>query len=286
MVRSIGLNLNYRPFPKRSWLFHQSCEKSHWDWIQYWGLVTSRKELSMSQQKLLLVFLVSLFSFTMISAGTAQAGPMPTPTASPSPTPGAFDCLCQVTNVNPNSTTLNKVSTGGKGSSTTRKMTIHLATVDAPGATCDEGETSGPVPINLLMVDDTGDILVNSAKTAVCNGGPKKMDRNVFFQGPLNCENSAVPDGVFSTGVVTATVSAPGIADYVADLTIRCVAGAQAAAPRPTPTATPTATKTSSETVTPTATPTATQTASPTLTPTPTATRADRKNKLHFGNDR
>jgi hypothetical protein len=129
-----------------------------------------------------------------------------------------------VTNINPNSTTLNKVGTGGKGSSKIRKMTVHLTSVDAPGATCDDGEDSGPVEVNLRMVDDDGDVLIDSAKTATCNGGAQKVDRKVLIESPLNCAGSVVPSGRggFTAGVIRATGSAPGTADYVEDLTINC----------------------------------------------------------------
>jgi hypothetical protein len=128
-----------------------------------------------------------------------------------------------VTNINPNSTNLTKVGTAGKGSSTTRKVSIHLNTVDAPGATCDAGENSGPVRINLKMVDDDGDVLIDSAKIVVCNGGGNKLNREVFFQSPLNCKDSAVPSGPgLSTSVITATGSARGTPDYVEEHTINC----------------------------------------------------------------
>jgi len=129
-----------------------------------------------------------------------------------------------VTNINPNSITLNKVASGGKGSDKIRNMTIQLRTVDAPGATCDRGETSGPVDINLKMVDDDGDVLIDSSKQTVCDGGPKKQDRDVLIQSPVNCAGSAVPDGPSGStaGVITATVSAPGTGDYVEELTINC----------------------------------------------------------------
>ncbi len=129
-----------------------------------------------------------------------------------------------MTNINPNSTTLTKVASAGKGSNTTRKMSVHLATVDAPGATCDAGESSGPVRINLRMVDDDGDVLIDSAKIVVCNGGGQnKLDWEVFFQSPLNCKDSAVPTGPGpSKGVVTATGSAAGTPDYVQSHTIIC----------------------------------------------------------------
>ncbi len=102
-------------------------------------------------------------------------------------------------------------------------MSIHLNTVDAPGATCDPGENSGPVRVSLKMVDDDGDVLIDSTKIVVCNGGGNKQNREVFFQGPLNCKDSAVPSGPgVSTSVITATGSAPGTEDYVETHTINC----------------------------------------------------------------
>ena len=78
--------------------------------------------------------------------------------------------------------------------------------------------------IRLKMVDDDGDVLIDSAKTAVCEGGggQKQMVRNVFVQ-PKNCEESEVPNGV-SSGVITATGSSSsfGVPDYVELLTINC----------------------------------------------------------------
>jgi hypothetical protein len=49
-----------------------------------------------------------------------------------------------------------------------------------------------------------------------------KLD--VFFQGPLNCENGAVPPPKpdFSLGTIAATGSAPGTADYVESIKIKC----------------------------------------------------------------
>ena len=75
--------------------------------------------------------------------------------------------------------------------------------------------------INLRMVDDDGDVLIDSAKIAVCeNGGQKQMIRNVFVQ-PINCKGSAVPAGN-SSSFITATGSAFGAPDYVELLTINC----------------------------------------------------------------
>ena len=102
-------------------------------------------------------------------------------------------------------------------------MIIHA--VDAPGATCDPGEFSDPTSVNLKMEDDSGNILIDSAKTVVCEQGVTiNLKRNAFFRGPLNCENGAVPPPKpdFSLGTITATGSAPGTADYVEDIRIKC----------------------------------------------------------------
>ena len=102
------------------------------------------------------------------------------------------------------------------------KMQVKTRTVDAPGARCDVGEDSGPVAINLRMVDDDGDVLIDSSKIIVCNRGPQGITRDVVVQGPINCKDSAVPDG-FSSSVITATgTGSPSTPQYVEDLTINC----------------------------------------------------------------
>jgi hypothetical protein len=135
------------------------------------------------------------------------------------------DCLCEVQNINPNQVVLRNVGTGGKGSDATRKMIMTLNAVDAPGATCDPGEFSNPTSVNLKMEDARGNILIDSAKTIVCEQGmTKNVKRNVFFRGPLNCENGAVPPPKpdFSLGTITSTGSAPGTADYVEGIKVKC----------------------------------------------------------------
>ncbi len=143
---------------------------------------------------------------------------------SPTPTPSGADCLCQVTNINPNQVVLQNVGRGGKKSNTTRKMVVTLTAVDAPGATCDPGEFSDPTPVNLKMEDDRGNILIDSAKTVVCKQGATTLKRSVLFQGPLNCENGAVPPPKpdFSLGSITSTGSTPGTTDYVESTKIKC----------------------------------------------------------------
>ena len=131
------------------------------------------------------------------------------------------NCLCQVTNITPSTITLNTVGTSGKRSSKTSRINVQITAVDAPGATCDVGESSGPQRINLKMVDDDGFVLIDSAKTVTCSEKTQHIVRNVLVQGPLNCKDSAVPDGN-SVGVITATGSASGTADFVKDIAIHC----------------------------------------------------------------
>jgi hypothetical protein len=159
-----------------------------------------------------------------------QAGPAPAPTATPTPTPTVMptpgaDCLCQVRNINPNQIVLQNVRAGGKGATGTKKMAMIVYAVNGPGSTCDPGEISYPTRVNLKMEDDSGNILVDSAKVVVCRQGVTTiMTRNVFFQGPLNCESGAVPDPIskVSTGTITSTGSAPGATDYVESTRIKC----------------------------------------------------------------
>jgi len=132
------------------------------------------------------------------------------------------DCLCEVLNISPNQVVLQNV---GTGADRTRKMIMIIQAVDRPGATCDPGEFSNPTSVNLKMEDDGGNILIDSAKTVVCEQGvTRNLKRNVFFQSPLNCENGAVPPPRpdFSLGIITSTGSAPGTTDYVESTKIKC----------------------------------------------------------------
>jgi hypothetical protein len=130
-----------------------------------------------------------------------------------------------VQDIKPDQVSLKKVASGGRGSTLARSMVMVVQAVDAPGATCDPGEFSEPTPVNLKMEDDSGNILIDSAKIIVCEQGvTMNLKRDVFFQGPLNCENGAVPPPKpdFSLGTITSTGSAPGTTDFVEITTIKC----------------------------------------------------------------
>jgi hypothetical protein len=106
-------------------------------------------------------------------------------------------------------------------------MKVILRAEDAPGKRCNGNKFSAPTQVNLRMVDDDGDVLIDSAKTAVCKARdqrePTTIRRDVFYQGPLNCADSAVPPSPFSNGDITATVSIAGQQDYVEILRIKCL---------------------------------------------------------------
>jgi hypothetical protein len=119
------------------------------------------------------------------------------------------------------------VATGGKGAETIRKTKIILTAEDAPGKRCNGNKTSAPTAVNLRMVDDDGDVLIDSAKIVVCKARdqrtPTTVSRDVLYQGPLNCASSDVPPKPHSNGDITATVSIAGQPDYVEILGIKCL---------------------------------------------------------------
>jgi hypothetical protein len=127
--------------------------------------------------------------------------------------------------VDPAAINLRNVATGGKGASAVRKMKVLLQAEDAPGRKCNGNDASAPTLVNLRMVDDDGDVLVDSAKIAVCKARdrlPTTQSRDVFVQGPLNCPDSEVPAPPHATGDITATVSIAGQPDYVEAIRLKC----------------------------------------------------------------
>jgi len=117
---------------------------------------------------------------------------------------------------------MRNVASGLNGSAGFQKFIIHTRTVDNLPATCDLGENSGPQPINLKLVDSSGNVLVDDSKDIVCNGGSQKVTREIFIQTPDNCDSGDIPDQPHSVGIITATASAPGTGEYSEDITIRC----------------------------------------------------------------
>jgi hypothetical protein len=135
-----------------------------------------------------------------------------------------------VGNIQPNQVSLKNVATSGKGSTLMRNMVLIVHGVDAPGKTCDPGDFSEPTSINLTMVDDGGHIIINRSETAVCSADTTtNVKIGVGFEGPLNCEGSAVPSGgpgrrqSLSTGTITSTgTGSPGTSVWVENTRIKC----------------------------------------------------------------
>jgi hypothetical protein len=160
--------------------------------------------------------------------------PTPVPTAPPTgwprqrgaPPPLDPICFCEIENINPNQVVLKNVGTAGRGSETTRTLVMNLTAVDSSGANCEPGESSWPTRINLEMVDDDGDVLVDHSERVTCKGGgvTTTVKWDVFFQGPLNCENGAVPPPKpgFSTGTIAITGTAPLTPYYYESTRIKC----------------------------------------------------------------
>jgi len=164
---------------------------------------------------------------------TSSATPTVTPILTPTPAPTApptwprqrgapppdLSCLCEIENINPNQVVLKNVGTGGRGSETTRTLVMNLTAVDSSGA---NWQTS----INLEMVDDDGDVLVDHSEPVTCEGGgvTTTVKWDVFFQGPLNCENGAVPSPKpgFSAGTIAITGAAPLRPYYYESTRIKC----------------------------------------------------------------
>lgn len=103
---------------------------------------------------------------------------------------------------------LRNVATGGKGSSRTASITATLEAADAFGpGSCGFGDESALTAVNVLIVDDDGDIILNSSKNVVCKAGDKTtVKMSATYKGPKNCLDSAVPDTISSSDVfVTVT---------------------------------------------------------------------------------
>jgi len=139
------------------------------------------------------------------------------PTATPTATPLPYDCVCVPKQVVPqgNLVSLKNVSTGEKGSTLTRTVTVKLIAEDAFPGSCQNGSTSGPTAVGLYIEDDDEDVVIDEvSKTSfICTAGKTTHVKFwVRYEGPENCEGSAVPTKQTSNGDldITATTSPGG----------------------------------------------------------------------------
>ena len=121
--------------------------------------------------------------------GLASAMAQPTPTP---PTPTPVPCSCVPAKLIPggNLAALRNVATGGKASTVRKSVTVRLK---AEG--CTSGMSTDPVTVSLLLEDDDGEVILNHAKPGfVCTANTWTDAKfTAIFEGPKNCENSAVP---------------------------------------------------------------------------------------------
>jgi hypothetical protein len=115
------------------------------------------------------------------------------------------DCLCVPTKILPggNLAQLRNVATGGKASKVAKSVTVRLSAQDVTPGSCTSGESSDPVTATLMLVDDDGEVILNNAKPGfVCKANSTTNAKfTAIFEGPKNCEDSAVPV-VQSTGKI------------------------------------------------------------------------------------
>ena len=149
------------------------------------------------------------------------------PVSTATPTPPTADCLCVPIQVVPqgNLVALKNVSDGGKGSKLTRTVTVKMEAREVSPGSCPHGDISAPTPLNLKIVDDDGDVIIDSTKGPfVCESG-KAVHTKFWmrYEGPENCKGSAVPSSQTSKGdlLVTATTSDGSLDDIVLDDTLR-----------------------------------------------------------------
>jgi hypothetical protein len=138
-------------------------------------------------------------------------GLAPAALAGPEPEGG---CRCVVTNVQPagNLVTLNKTETNGKGSRKVTNVTVNVHAESRTPGSCTSNDSSEPVTLSLLMVDDDGDVILDESKVGYqCFGtGPNSVKLQALYT-PNNCLNSQPPqNGITSTGLVSVTASISG----------------------------------------------------------------------------
>jgi hypothetical protein len=162
------------------------------------------------------------------------------------------------------------VASGGKASILAKSVAVRLRAEDVTPGSCTTGESSDPVTVSLLLVDDDSEVIINRSKPGItCSFGQKTTVKFTGrFEGPKNCKDSVAPGQQPTQGDLFATVTTDDGGPLMATRQIMCKSDTATPTPTPTPTAvtpTPTAVTPTPPTPTPTAvTPTG-------VTPTPTA---------------
>jgi hypothetical protein len=153
-------------------------------------------------------------SIRVLVALVMPFGLAPAALAGPGP-PAEGRCRCVLTNVQPagNLVTLNKTETGGKGSSKTVNVTVNVhAESTTPGA-CTSEDSSEPVTLSLVVVDDDGGMILNESKVGYrCFGTGSNSVKFPAQYTVANCADSVPPQGgaVTSTGSISIRAAITG----------------------------------------------------------------------------
>jgi hypothetical protein len=120
---------------------------------------------------------------------------------------------------------LRDVSSSGKAASLVKTVTVRLRAVDITPGSCGSTASSDPVSVSLDLLDDDGQVIADQSRTGVVCTPLKKTHVKfpVFYEGPKNCQGSAVP-AVKSRGDVTGLVSTSDGGALVIDRKITCAA--------------------------------------------------------------
>jgi hypothetical protein len=104
---------------------------------------------------------------------------------------------------------LKNVGTAGKGSELTKAVVVKMVAQDVTPGSCPIGAVSGPTSVNLYIEDDDGDVVIDRSRNSfICESGmTAHVKFAVRYEGPKNCEGSAVPTGQVSKGDLFVTAS-------------------------------------------------------------------------------
>jgi hypothetical protein len=92
-----------------------------------------------------------------------------------------------------------------------RSVSVILNAVDGPEGSCPSGASAPPATVRLNLVDDDGDVIVDSFKSGfVCSAGePTVAKFAVRFLAPENCRGSVAPDSAAAAGRVSIVATTP-----------------------------------------------------------------------------